>query len=83
MLSIPEVLCDVADWTGWTRHFGPLPASNTKLDQPTCSESSKGACQSGFVSGFACPESSGLSTPLRPHTTHGQVSVHLHAARTR
>jgi hypothetical protein len=33
--SVIEVLCDVAHWTGWTRHFGPLSGSDTKLDQPT------------------------------------------------
>jgi TnpA family transposase len=33
--SVIEILCDVAHWTGWPRHFGPLSGSDTKIDQPT------------------------------------------------
>ncbi|KAF1723461.1 Tn3 family transposase [Pseudoxanthomonas mexicana] len=32
--SVIEILCDVAHWTGWTRHFGPLSGSDTKIEQP-------------------------------------------------
>ncbi len=32
--SVIEILCDVAHWTGWTRHFGPLSGSDAKIDQP-------------------------------------------------
>ena len=33
--SVIEILCDVAHWTSWPRHFGPLSGSDTKIDQPT------------------------------------------------
>jgi len=33
--SVIEILCDVAHWTRWPRHFGPLSGSDTKIDQPT------------------------------------------------
>ena len=33
--SVIEILCDVAHWTRWTRHFGPLSGSDAKIEQPT------------------------------------------------
>jgi TnpA family transposase len=33
--SVIDVLCDVAHWTRWPRHFGPLSGSDAKIDQPT------------------------------------------------
>lgn len=33
--NVIDVLCDVAHWTGWTRHFGPLSGSDPKIDNPT------------------------------------------------
>lgn len=33
--SVIEILCDVAHWTRWNRHFGPLSGSDAKIDQPT------------------------------------------------
>jgi hypothetical protein len=28
------VLCNVAHWTGWNRHFGPLSGSDPKIENP-------------------------------------------------
>jgi hypothetical protein len=33
--NVIDVLCNVAHWTGWARHFGPLSGSDPKLDNPT------------------------------------------------
>lgn len=33
--NIIDVLCDVAHWTNWARHFGPLSGSDPKIDNPT------------------------------------------------
>ncbi len=33
--SVIEILCDVAHWTRWPRHFGPLSGSDAKIEQPT------------------------------------------------
>ncbi|MDE2422485.1 MAG: Tn3 family transposase [Gammaproteobacteria bacterium] len=33
--NVIDVLCNVAHWTGWARHFGPLSGSDPKLEKPT------------------------------------------------
>jgi hypothetical protein len=30
--NVIDVLCNVAHWTGWNRHFGPLSGSDPKID---------------------------------------------------
>ncbi len=32
--NIIDVLCNVAHWTGWNRHFGPLSGADPKIDNP-------------------------------------------------
>lgn len=32
--NVIDVLCNVAHWTGWNRHFGPLSGSDPKIDNP-------------------------------------------------
>ena len=33
--TLLEILCNVQHYTNWTRHFGPLSGSDSKLDLPT------------------------------------------------
>jgi hypothetical protein len=33
--NILDILCNVEHWIQWTRHFGPLSGSDSKLDKPT------------------------------------------------
>ena len=32
--NVIDVLCNVAHWTGWNRHFGPLSGSDPKIENP-------------------------------------------------
>ena len=32
--NVIDVLCNVAHWTGWNRHFGPLSGSDPKIETP-------------------------------------------------
>jgi len=32
--NVIDVLCNVAHWTSWNRHFGPLSGSDPKIDAP-------------------------------------------------
>ncbi len=32
--NVIDVLCNVAHWTSWNRHFGPLSGSDPKIDNP-------------------------------------------------
>jgi hypothetical protein len=33
--TLLDLLCNVDDWTRWTRHFGPLSGAEPKLEDPT------------------------------------------------
>jgi TnpA family transposase len=33
--TVLDILCNVEHWTHWTKHFGPLSGSDSKLEDPT------------------------------------------------